>query len=182
MTMKKILVIICVGLSTAAFSQVTMKEKLKPLIEAYLKTEPLYKNTVISEVVITNISIIDEKEKIKSLFDFYHAYRLKQIEQIGFIKGKADFIEQHTAENKELFRKYVGEINTTLQETVPLIDSLWLIEDKWKTATPGTSTAEYYLVTFNFIYTLDKSRVVEKNHRVIFTSQMDIIHHDHLNR
>jgi hypothetical protein len=159
-----------------------MKEKLKPLIEAYLKTEPLYQNTVISDVVITNISIIDEKEKIKSLFDFYRTYRLQQIEQIGFIKGKASFIEQHTTENKELFKKYVNEIKGTLQETVPLIDSLWVIEDKFKTATAGTSTAEYYLVTFNFIYTLEKSKVVEKNHRVIFTNQLDIIHHDFLNR
>src|SRR5688500_6739345 len=101
--MKKLLIIICVCFSSALFAQTSTKAKLKPLIEAYLKTEPLYRNTIVSDVVITNISIIDEKEKIKSLYDFYHAYRLKQIEQIGFIKGKADFIEQHTAENKELF-------------------------------------------------------------------------------
>jgi hypothetical protein len=180
--MKKFLVIGCIGLSSILSAQETTKGKLKPLIESYLKLEPQYRNCIISDVVITNISIIDEKEKIKSLFDFYHTYRLQQIEQIGFIKGKAAFIEQHTAEDKALFKKYVGEINGTLQETVPLIDSLWVLEDKYKTATAGTSTSEYYSVTFNFIYTLNNSKVVEKNHRVIFNKDLAIIHHDFLNR
>jgi hypothetical protein len=180
--MKKLTVIICIGLSSTLFSQETMKGKFKPLIESYLKQEPLYRNCVISDVVITNISIIDEKEKIKSLYDFYHSYRLKQIEQIGFIKGKADFIEQHAAEDKALFKKYAAEINSTMQETVPLIDSLWVLEDKYKTATPANTTTEYYSVTFNFIYTLNNSKVTEKNHRVIFTNDMQIIHHDFVNR
>src|SRR4051812_27125442 len=116
--MKKLLLIICVCVSSFVFSQETMKAKLKPVIESYLKTEPLYRNCVISKVVITNISIIDEKEKLKSLYDFYHTYRIQQIEQIGFIKGKADFIEQRCADDKALFKKYVGEINSTMQETV----------------------------------------------------------------
>lgn len=180
--MKKIFLLVFVCLSCTAFAQETMKAKLKPLIENYLKREPLYHNCVITDVTITNISIIDEKEKNKSLFDFYRSYRLKQIEQISFIKGKADFIEQHCFDNKELFKKYVDEINTTLRETVPLIDSLWLIEDKYKIATVNSVAAEYYLVTFNFIYTLNGSKVTEKGHHAMFGNQLDIIHHDYLNK
>lgn len=180
--MKKSILIIFVCLAYTLSAQETMKAKMKPIIEKYLKKDSLYMNSVISDVAITNISIVDEKEKNKSIYDFYHAYRIKQIEQIGFIKGKADFIEQHCSDNKVLFKKYVDEINATLAETVPLVDSLWILEDKYKTAPVTSPAAEYYLVTFNFNYTLNTSKVVEKNHRVVLTNQLEIIHHDFLNK
>ncbi|MES2619660.1 MAG: hypothetical protein V4615_02330 [Bacteroidota bacterium] len=180
--MKKSILIIFVCLASIVSAQETMKAKVKPLIENYLKKEPLYLNCIISDVAITNISIVDEKEKNKNIYDFYHAYRVKQIEQIGFIKGKADFIEQHCGDNKVLFKKYVDEINATLLETVPLVDSLWVLEDKFKTAPVTSTAAEYYLVTFNFNYTLNNSKVVEKNHRVVLTNLLEIIHHDFLNK
>ena len=178
--MKKFVILAFVFVSYAASAQQTMKEKLKPLIEKYLKTDPLYHNCVVTDVVITNISILDENEKNKSLFDYYHTYRLQELEQIGFIKGKAEFIEQHCADNKELLNKYVDEINGTLKETVPLIDSLWVLEDKYKMPVRDTTAAEYYLVTFNLVYLLDKSRVEESNHKIIFNQQLEAIHHDYL--
>lgn len=180
--MKKLILLLFIGMSCTLFAQETMKTKLKPLIENYVKRDPLYRNCVVNEVAITNISILDEKEKNKSLSDFYHAERLKEIDQIGFIKGSVDFIKQHCADDKELFKKYVAEINTNLRESVPLIDSLWLMEDKYKTAAMNSSAAEYYLATFTFVYTLNGSKVTEKNHRVMFTNQLDIIHHDYQNR
>ena len=180
--MKKIILLLFIGLSCSLFAQETMKTKLKPLLENHLKTEPLYRNCVVSDITITNISILDEKEKNKSLFDFYHAYRLKQIDQIGFIKGKAGFIEQHCADNKELFKKYADEINAAMRETVPLIDSLWVIEDRYKTSPVSSPTTEYYSVTFTFGYTLNGSKVTETNHRILLSSQLEVLHHDFLNR
>ncbi len=180
--MKKIILLLFIGLSFSLSAQETTKTKLKPLIENYLKTEPLYRNCVVSDVAITNISILDEKEKNKSLFDFYHAYRLKQIDQIGFVKGKADFIEQHCADNKELFKKYTNEINATMRETVPLVDSLWVIEDSYKVTPINPSTAEYYSATFTFVYTLNGSKVTETNHRILFNNLLEVLHHDFLNR
>jgi hypothetical protein len=180
--MKKSTLIIFVFLSGILYAQETMKAKLRPLIENQLKLELLYRNCVIGDVTITNISIIDEKEKNKSLYDFYRAYRIKQIEQISFIKGKADFIEQHCVDNKDLFKKYVNEIDSTLIETVPVIDSIWVLEDRYKTMQVSSTPAEYYLVTFNFTYTLNGSKVSEKNHRMMFNSQLNSIHHDFLNR
>ena len=179
--MKTVVLLILVCFSPVLFAQETMKEKLKPRITNYLKAEPLYRSTIINDVIISNISILDEKEKNKSLYDFYHSYRITQLEQIGFIKGKASFIEQYCAENKVLYKKYIGEIKAALLETAPLIDSLWVIEDQYKAA-PNTSNQEYYLVTFDFKYTLGDSKVTEKNHRVLFTNQFDIIHHEYLNK
>ena len=80
--MKKSILLLFIGLSCMLSAQETMKAKLKPLIENYLKKEPLYLNCIISDVSITNISIVDEKEKNKSLYDFYHSYRLKQFDEI----------------------------------------------------------------------------------------------------
>src|ERR1041385_4283180 len=173
--MKKSILLAFICFSAGSFAQETMKAKLKPLIEKYLKTEPLYRNCIINEVTITNISIIDEKEKTKSLYDFYHATRLKEIDQISFIKSNVEFIEQHCLDNRELFKKNIDEMNATLKESVPLVDSLWLIEEKYKTAPATSSSTEFYLVTFTFVYTLNNSKVTEKNHRMMFTGQFDII-------
>ncbi len=155
--------------------------KVKPIVLNHLKTAPQLKGSEIAGIEINSVSKINEKEKNNYFYNFYNAFRLNQVEQIELIKLSAETIIDRGKYNdlkRKDFNKAIGEIKKVLQKTVPLIDSLWTLEEKYKNLQPNDNTQEYFLVTFSFNTITSGVKLTNEDYKMILDKDLKVLLYD----
>lgn len=161
--------------------QESTKDKVKPIVLNYLKTVPQLKGSEVTSIEINSVSLIDEKEKNSHFFNFYNSFRLNQVEQIELIKLSAEAIVREGKYNsltRKDFDKRIVEIKKVLQTKVPLIDSLWTLEEKYKNPQSNGNTQEYYFVTFTFTTLTSGTKLTNEDYKMILTKELKVLLYD----
>jgi hypothetical protein len=79
------------------------------------------------------------------------------------------------------YKKEVENIKEVMRETVPSIDSLWTLEERYKNIQPSGNSQEYYFVTFSFTTLVSGTKLAHEDYKMILSKDLKVLLYDFVN-